>query len=147
RNSPRPARAVDNPRLARVLLLYEKPQPWAGQAALLSRELVMVAIETEGLTKTFTGRHGSVEAVRGVSMRVAEGEVFGFLGPNGAGKTTTMRMLATLLAPTSGRAVVAGADLLRAPTRVRERIGYAGQVGGAERSSTAREDLVLQGRL
>jgi ABC-2 type transport system ATP-binding protein len=107
----------------------------------------MVAIETEGLTKVFGSRRGTVVAVQDVTLRVAGGEVFGFLGPNGAGKTTTMRMLATLLAPTSGRAVVAGADLLREPARARERIGYVSQVGGAERSATARENLVLQGRL
>jgi ABC-2 type transport system ATP-binding protein len=107
----------------------------------------MAAIETEALTRTFRTRGKVVEAVRGVTMRVAEGEVFGFLGPNGAGKTTTLRMLATLLPPTSGRANVAGADLLAEPARVRQRIGYAGQVGGAERSATARENLVLQGRL
>jgi ABC-2 type transport system ATP-binding protein len=107
----------------------------------------MAMIETEGLTKTFPTRRGVVEAVRGVTMRVAEGEVYGFLGPNGAGKTTTLRILATLLQPTAGRAMVAGCDLLREPGRVRERIGYVSQVGGAERGATARENLVLQGRL
>jgi len=62
----------------------------------------MEMIETKGLTKTFKTRKGNVEAVRGVDLQVHEGEIFGFLGPNGADKTTTMRMLATLLDPTSG---------------------------------------------
>jgi ABC-2 type transport system ATP-binding protein len=63
----------------------------------------MAMIETQGLTKTFKTRKGTVEAVRGVDLIVDEGKIFGFLGPNGAGKTTTMRMLATLLPPASGR--------------------------------------------
>ena len=68
----------------------------------------MEMIETKGLAKTFKARKGNVEAVRGVDLRVHEGEIFGFLGPNGAGKTTTMRMLATLLEPSSGQATVCG---------------------------------------
>jgi ABC-2 type transport system ATP-binding protein len=79
----------------------------------------MAMIETQGLTKTFKTRKGIVEAVRGVDLIVDEGEIFGFLGPNGAGKTTTMRMLATLLPPTSGRAKVCGYDLLRQAGQVR----------------------------
>jgi ABC-2 type transport system ATP-binding protein len=107
----------------------------------------MAMIETQGLTKTFRARKGAVEAVRGVDLRVNEGELFGFLGPNGAGKTTTMRMLATLIQPTSGRATVAGYDLLREPDQVRRQIGYVGQKGGAEPKETGRENLVLQGQL
>lgn len=61
-------------------------------------------IETRGLCKTFKTRKAVVEAVRGVDLRVEAGDIFGFLGPNGAGKTTTMRMLAMLIAPTSGQA-------------------------------------------
>jgi ABC-2 type transport system ATP-binding protein len=88
-----------------------------------------------------------VEAVAGVDLEVEAGEIFGFLGPNGAGKTTTLRMLATLLPPSGGEARVAGHDLLREPARVRGRIGYVGQAGGADRGATGREDLALQGRL
>ena len=70
-------------------------------------------IETKGLRKSFRSRAGrekkTVEAVRGVDLTVAEGEIFGFLGPNGAGKTTTLRMLATLIEPDGGEATVAGA--------------------------------------
>jgi ABC-2 type transport system ATP-binding protein len=104
-------------------------------------------IETHDLTKTFKARKGAVEAVRGVDLRVEAGEIFGFLGPNGAGKTTTMRMLATLITPTSGQATICGYDLLRQEAQVRRQIGYVGQKGGAEATETARENLVLQGRL
>ena len=72
-------------------------------------------IETRDLRRTFKSRKSEVEAVRGVDLSVGAGEIFGFLGPNGAGKTTTLRMLATLLTPTSGEATVAGADLRREP--------------------------------
>jgi ABC-2 type transport system ATP-binding protein len=104
-------------------------------------------IETHGLTKTFKARKKSVQAVRGVDLKVHRGEIFGFLGPNGAGKTTTMRMLATLLDPTSGQAKICGYDLLREPGKVRTQIGYVGQKGGAEVMETGRENLTLQGRL
>ncbi|MGW2308278.1 ATP-binding cassette domain-containing protein, partial [Actinomadura luteofluorescens] len=80
-------------------------------------------IEARGLARTFTGGHGTVEAVRGVDLSVAPGEIVGFLGPNGAGKTTTLRMLTTLLAPTAGTATVAGHDLRADPAAVRRRIG------------------------
>jgi ABC-2 type transport system ATP-binding protein len=108
-------------------------------------------IETRGLRKSFTSRQGRekkvVEAVRGVDLDVAEGEIFGFLGPNGAGKTTTLRMLATLIEPDGGTAVIAGADLLRSPAEVRRRIGYVAQGGSTWDDSTAREELVHQARL
>jgi ABC-2 type transport system ATP-binding protein len=107
----------------------------------------MAIIETKGLVKTFKTRRGNVEAVRGVDLQVQEGEIFGFLGPNGAGKTTTMRMLATLLEPTSGQARVCGFDLRREPGKVRTKIGYVSQKGGAEPRDTARENLILQGQL
>ncbi|HLJ33625.1 MAG TPA: ATP-binding cassette domain-containing protein [Ktedonobacteraceae bacterium] len=107
----------------------------------------MAMIETSDVRKTFRGRRGPVEAVRGVNMRVEEGEIFGFLGPNGAGKTTTMRILTTLLEPSGGHAKVAGYDVWREPGKVRTAIGYVSQSGGAERSATARENIVLQGRL
>jgi ABC-2 type transport system ATP-binding protein len=107
----------------------------------------MEMIETKGLTRSFKTRKGIVEAVRGVDLRVQEGEIYGFLGPNGAGKTTTMRMLATLLDPTSGQATICGYDLRREPGRVRTQIGYVGQKGGAEVLESGRENLVLQGRL
>lgn len=104
-------------------------------------------IETRGLRKTFTARKTVVDAVRGVDLRVEKGELFGFLGPNGAGKTTTLRMLATLVPPGGGHAIVAGHDLLRQPARVREAIGYVSQAGGVDDSATGRANLVLQARL
>jgi ABC-2 type transport system ATP-binding protein len=99
------------------------------------------------LKKYFSTRHGVVKAVDGVNLSLSAGEVFGFLGPNGAGKTTTLRILATLIPADSGQAVVAGYDVLKDPDKVRRRIGYVGQSGGADRPATGREDLMLQGRL
>ncbi|HXL90340.1 MAG TPA: ATP-binding cassette domain-containing protein [Streptosporangiaceae bacterium] len=93
-------------------------------------------IEARGLARTFTSRKRKVEAVRGVDLRVDEGEIVGFLGPNGAGKTTTLRMLTTLLRPTAGSASVAGADLLKDPLGVRRRIGYVPQAIGATMGGT-----------
>ncbi len=105
------------------------------------------AITTTDLVKTFASKRGPVEAVRGVNVDVAVGEVFGLLGPNGAGKTTTLRMLTTLLPVDGGRAEVAGWDVSRNPKRVRERIGYVSQLGGADDLATGRENLILQSRL
>jgi len=108
-------------------------------------------IETRGLRKSFRSRQGrgqqTVDAVRGVDLVVREGEIFGFLGPNGAGKTTTLRMLATLIEPDGGEAIVAGANLRTEPGEVRRRIGYVAQGGSTWDESTAREELVLQARM
>src|ERR1700729_2837992 len=104
-------------------------------------------ITTTELKKSFKSRRGPVEAVRGVSISVQRGEIFGFLGPNGAGKTTTLRMLTTLLPIDSGTASVAGFDVARQPQQVRTRIGYVSQLGGADELATGRENLMLQGRL
>jgi ABC-2 type transport system ATP-binding protein len=104
-------------------------------------------IETKGLRKSFRSRKATVEAVRGVDLRVDEGEIFGFLGPNGAGKTTTLRMLATLLSPDGGEATIAGVDLRRSPGEVRRRIGYVAQGGCTWDEVSAREELVYQARL
>jgi ABC-2 type transport system ATP-binding protein len=108
-------------------------------------------IETKGLRKSFRSRQGwetkTVEAVRGVDLFVAEGEIFGFLGPNGAGKTTTLRMLATLIEPDGGEATIAGADLRRDPGEVRRRIGYVAQGGSTWDEVSAREELVLHARM
>jgi ABC-2 type transport system ATP-binding protein len=104
-------------------------------------------IETHGLRRVFKSGRRTVEAVAGVDLAVAPGEIFGFLGPNGAGKTTTLRMLATLLPPSGGTATVAGCNLLTQPDHVRDRIGYVGQAGGADREITGRRELVFQGRL
>ena len=106
-----------------------------------------LAIEAEGLVKQYRGRAGTVDAVRGVDLSVAAGEVFGFLGPNGAGKSTTVRMLTTLLTITSGTARVAGIDVTADPDAVRRRIGVALQEAGLDPRQTGRELIVLQARL
>ena len=113
----------------------------------MANEGAGTAIVTSELRRTFKGRRGVLEAVAGIDLEVSHGEIFGFLGPNGAGKTTTLRMLATLLPPTSGEAVVAGEDLRRHPDRVRRKIGYVGQVGGASPDVTGRSELVFEARL
>lgn len=107
----------------------------------------MAIISTAGLTRTFRTKRGAVEAVRGIDLTVAPGEILGFLGPNGAGKTTTLRMLTTLLAPTGGAATVAGCDLARDPAAVRRKIGYVAQSGGVDLNISVREELITQGRL
>jgi ABC-2 type transport system ATP-binding protein len=112
----------------------------------------MKVIEAHGLARTFTSRKRTVEAVRGVDLTVAEGEIVGFLGPNGAGKTTTLRMLTTLLRPTAGTATVAGADLLTDPVTVRRRIGYVAQAigvtgGGSDPNAKVGEEITIQARL
>ncbi|MGH7763207.1 MAG: ATP-binding cassette domain-containing protein [Candidatus Dormibacteraceae bacterium] len=104
-------------------------------------------IETRGLRRVFKSRARVVEAVAGVDLTVEPGEIFGFLGPNGAGKTTTLRMLTTLMPPSGGTARVAGYDLLMQSADIRNRIGYVGQAGGADREITGRRELVFQGRL
>src|SRR6266568_5474119 len=106
-----------------------------------------LAIETRELRRVFKSRSGTVEAVAGVDLDVAAGQIYGFLGPNGAGKTTTLRMLSTLLPPSGGQARVAGADLAREPAKVRERIGYVGQRGGSDTQITGRAELIFQCRL
>ena len=104
-------------------------------------------IHARALARTFRTRTGPVEAVRGVDLDVEAGEIVGFLGPNGAGKTTTLRMLTTLLTPTSGTAEVAGCDLLRDPVGVRRRIGYVAQGGVTLPQARAGEEVVDQARL
>ncbi|GAB2972904.1 ABC transporter ATP-binding protein [Amycolatopsis acidiphila] len=104
-------------------------------------------IRARGLARSFTARGRTVEAVKGVDIDVAEGELVGFLGPNGAGKTTTLRMLTTLLRPTAGEATVGGCDLRTDPLGVRRRIGYVAQGGGTAPECKVLEEIELQGRL
>ncbi|WP_371498830.1 ATP-binding cassette domain-containing protein [Kitasatospora sp. NBC_00374] len=101
------------------------------------------AIQAENLVKTF----GDVRALDGVSLDVPEGTVLGLLGPNGAGKTTTVRVLTTLLNPDSGRATVAGVDVLKHPNKVRSLIGLSGQYAAVDEYLTGRENLQMVGEL
>ena len=101
------------------------------------------AIRTKGLARNF----GNVRAVDGVDLAVPSGEIYGFLGPNGAGKTTVIRMLITLLAPSSGDMYVAGYDVVRQPNEVRLRIGSAQQEAALDNKQSGRELLRLQGKL
>ncbi|MFF4210040.1 ATP-binding cassette domain-containing protein [Streptomyces sp. NPDC001796] len=101
------------------------------------------AIHAEGLVKTF----GDVRALDGVDLDVPQGTVLGLLGPNGAGKTTTVRCLTTLLRPDSGRALVAGIDVLKDPDAVRRSVGLSGQFAAVDEYLTGRENLQMVGRL
>jgi ABC-2 type transport system ATP-binding protein len=109
-------------------------------------EMIDPMIHTEKLTRHFVSKKETVEAVKGVDIDVAPGELVAFLGPNGAGKSTTLRMLTTLLPPTSGKAWVAGASITTEPAVVRSRIGYIGQGDGAGHSFRVMDELVYQGR-
>jgi ABC-2 type transport system ATP-binding protein len=103
----------------------------------------MSVIITDGLCKHYK----ETPAVRDVTFRIEAGEIFGFLGPNGAGKSTTVRMLTTLLAPTSGTASVCGFDVQTEHQRVREHIGYVSQELIADNYLTARENMRVVGGL
>ncbi len=106
------------------------------------------AIRTRALRKRYADpRRGEVEAVAGLDLECRYGEIYGLLGPNGAGKTTTLRMLATILAPTSGEAVVAGLDAVREPLAVRRAIGFLSASTGLYPRLTPREVLRYFGRL
>jgi ABC-2 type transport system ATP-binding protein len=103
-------------------------------------------IRTRSLSKDFAvGRNQTVHAVRGISLDIEPGELVAVLGPNGAGKTTTIRMLTTLIPPTSGTAEVAGYDVVAEPGQVRRRIGYVGQGNGAGHTQRVRDELRTQG--
>jgi ABC-2 type transport system ATP-binding protein len=102
-----------------------------------------LAVEASGLVKTF----GTTRAVDGVDLSIPTGSVYGFLGPNGAGKTTTIRILTTLLRPDAGTARVFGHDVVRHAPAVRDRISLTGQYASLDDGLTARENLVLLGRL
>ncbi len=100
-------------------------------------------VVAEGLRKRF----GKTEALRGLDLSVSRGSVCGVLGPNGAGKTTAVRIMATLVRPDSGRALVAGYDVVRDPEQVRYRIGLAGQHAAVDEKLTGRDNLRMFGRL
>jgi ABC-2 type transport system ATP-binding protein len=101
----------------------------------------MMAIEVEGLRKSF----GKVQALRGIDLVVPQGSICALLGPNGAGKTTAVRVLATLIRPDGGTALVAGHDVVREPGKVRAVIGLAGQHAAVDDDLTGRENLLILG--
>jgi ABC-2 type transport system ATP-binding protein len=103
----------------------------------------MAIIEIRSLTKTF----GKIRAVRGIDLTIDEGEIFGLLGPNGAGKTTTIGMLCTIIRPTSGTGIIAGFDIVRHPTQVRQNVGIVFQDPTLDTILTGRENLQLHARL
>jgi ABC-2 type transport system ATP-binding protein len=103
----------------------------------------MKAVEASGLTKSY----GGCLALDGLSLSVEEGEIFGFLGPNGAGKTTTIRILTGLLAPTGGRARVAGMDVSENPKAVKRVVGALPESQGYYGWMTGEEYLAYFGKL
>ena len=103
----------------------------------------MAIIEIQSLTKTF----GKIRAVRGIDLTIDEGEIFGLLGPNGAGKTTTIGMLCTIIRPSSGTGIIAGFDIVRHPTQVRQNVGIVFQDPTLDTILTGRENLQLHARL
>jgi ABC-2 type transport system ATP-binding protein len=104
------------------------------------------AIVTRGLTRHFTSRKQTVEAVRSLDLEIGQGELVAFLGPNGAGKSTTLRMLTTLIPPTAGTPAGAGPAGVPGQRDVRRAIGYVGQGNGAGHQQRGRDELISQGR-
>jgi len=100
-------------------------------------------VEIAALTRKF----GDLTAVDAVTLTIDRGEIFGLIGPNGAGKSTLIRMLTTLLPPTSGTARIAGHDIVREPAEVRRQIGYVPQLLSADGSLTGYENMLLSARL
>lgn len=107
----------------------------------------MSLIELRDVRKIYSAKKGEVRALDGLNLSVEEGTVRGLLGPNGAGKTTTVKVLTTLIKPTSGQATVAGLDVMKQPDDVRKIIGASGQYATIDEELTARENLILIGRL
>jgi ABC-2 type transport system ATP-binding protein len=107
------------------------------------------AVSAAALVKTYTAGRGAppVRALDGLSLEIEAGSVYALLGPNGAGKSTTVRILATLARPDSGRAAVAGIDVAKDPEGVRRVIGLVSQKASSDPMATARENLVLAGRI
>jgi len=100
------------------------------------------AIEILNLSRYY----GAVKAVDGISLTIPRGEIFGLLGPNGAGKSTTVKMLTTLLPPTSGTALVLGCDIVKDPSGIREKIGYVPQLLSADGDLTGYENLLISAK-
>ncbi len=124
------------------------PAPNAAPSAAAATAASGAAVEVRNLRKVFPGAGGPpTVAVDDVTFSCAPGEVLGLLGPNGAGKTTTLRILATILQPTSGTAQVGGADVVLSPDGVRRNLGYVSASTGVYERLTGRETLEYYGRL
>jgi ABC-2 type transport system ATP-binding protein len=106
---------------------------------IISKGIIMTAIEIIDLVK----HYGNIEALRGISFTVKEGEIFGLIGPNGAGKTTTLRIVSTLLEITSGSTTVFGYDVKKNPEEVREKISYLPEEAGAYKNLSGKEYLTF----
>ncbi len=110
--------------------------------------MTQVLVQASDLVKHFKDRkRGRVEAVRGISFEAHAGEIFGLLGPNGAGKTTALRMLATILKPTAGTAIIAGHDVVNDPDGARRSLGFLSNDTGLYQRLTAREMIAYFGKL
>ncbi len=107
----------------------------------------MAFVSAHQLKKTYRAKSGPVHALDGLDIEIEQGTVRGLLGPNGSGKTTTVKVLSTLLRPDSGEAHVAGVNVLADPAEVRRRIGASGQYAAVDERLTARENLLMVGRL
>ena len=127
---------------AAELYFQEKPET-AFIDLTMPQPTTSIAIQTDRLTRLF----GSFVAVKALNLVVQSGEVFGLLGPNGAGKTTTIRMLTTMLPPSSGSAMVAGYSVLDNPVGVRKHMGYVSQMISADGALTGYENLLLFARI
>ena len=103
-----------------------------------------IAVDVKNLVKVYPG---NVVALRGLSFKVFEGEIYGLIGPNGAGKTTTLRIIATLLKPTSGDVRVFGASILSDPIKIRRQIAYLPEDAGGYKRLTGREFIELMARI
>jgi ABC-2 type transport system ATP-binding protein len=123
--------------------LHSRPAVQVEHSDITNADRTDYAVCADALVRHFNGSR----AVDNVDLRIQAGEIYGFLGPNGAGKSTTVRMLCTLLAPTSGRAQVAGYDVATQAGQVRLRIGVALQDAALDPKQTGNELLRLQGRL
>jgi sodium transport system ATP-binding protein len=105
------------------------------------------AVSLQALAKSFGQGTAAIRAVDGLTFAVSGGEIYGLLGPNGAGKTTTLRILAGLLSPSSGQALIGGVDVGRSPETVKTRLGFLSATTGLHGRLTAREVLAYFGRL
>ncbi len=124
-------------------VLPERPPRLRGPVEGSLSPMPTAAIAIDGLIKSY----GDAPALRGVSLEVGRGEVFGYIGPNGAGKTTTIKVLTGLLRPDAGRVTVSGFDVVEQPLEVKARVGYVPESGALYEKFTAREYLTLVGRL